>query len=278
LTLDIDNRMKPISIWGYIALGYNLFYFTTVSTVHQVHGEAAVISTIDLTLSQINEFNLRVTNSATGELKQFVEKIRKTPQDYNLSREEVIELKDIIKNLHPVLMAEANVTNAFILSDKRIDLAKLMDNVPALFAKNSFDKMPDIAKFDFKEAGKCIALERPTAAAFHLLRGTESVLRYYYECTVKRNRIKNLNWGLITDSLRNQKKPPAATLLNNLDNIRSNFRNPTQHPEKTYTLDDAQDLFGLCEDVVNRMVSLISVPTKTDSPSSINGRKKGSSP
>ena len=161
-----------------------------------------------------------------------------------------------MQEIDHILSAEAGITNAFILLDKRIDLAKLMDNVPALFSKNTFDKMPDIAKFDFKEAGKCIALERPTAAAFHLLRGTESVLRYYYECTVKRNRTKSLNWGPIVDSLRNQRKPPADALLNNLDNIRLNFRNPTQHPEKIYTLDEVQDLFGLCEDVVNRMISL----------------------
>jgi hypothetical protein len=248
--------MKPISIHGYIGLGYNIFYLKQVTKSYHIHGEN-VLSAINTTLSQFEQYNLKVTQNAALDLRKFAEKIKKTPHEATLSVDQVQELKDIILKLEPVLMAEAGITNAFILLDKRIDLVKLMDNVPALFSKNTFDKMPDIAKFDFKEGGKCIALERPTAAAFHLLRGTESVLREYYICTVKRNRIKNLNWGLITDSLRNQKKPPSVVLLNNLDNIRLNFRNPTQHPEKIYTIDEAQDLFSLCEDVVNRMISLI---------------------
>lgn len=46
---------------------------------------------------------------------------------------------------------------------------------------------------------------------------------------------------------------PQKELLDNLDNIRVSFRNPTQHPEKRYDIDEAQDLFNLCIEVVNRM-------------------------
>jgi len=38
-----------------------------------------------------------------------------------------------------------------------------------------------------------------------------------------------------------------------LDHIRRSFRNPTQHPDKIYDIQEAQDLFGLCVDAVNRM-------------------------
>jgi hypothetical protein len=48
-------------------------------------------------------------------------------------------------------------------------------------------------------------------------------------------------------------KPPDA-LLDTLDRIRVNFRNPTSHPEKIYDLDEVQDLFGLCVDALNRIV------------------------
>lgn len=62
-------------------------------------------------------------------------------------------------------------------------------------------------------------------------------------------------WGPMVTHLKKRKaKPiPPATLLNNLDNIRVSFRNPTQHPEKIYDIQEVQDLFGLCVDVVNRM-------------------------
>ena len=47
----------------------------------------------------------------------------------------------------------------------------------------------------------------------------------------------------------------GIVLLNNLDNIRQSFRNPTQHPEKIYDIQEVQDLWSLCVDVVNRMSS-----------------------
>ncbi|MCH8069815.1 MAG: hypothetical protein IID16_11195, partial [Candidatus Marinimicrobia bacterium] len=48
-------------------------------------------------------------------------------------------------------------------------------------------------------------------------------------------------------------KPPVE-LLDTLDRIRINFRNPTSHPDKIYDIEEAQDLFGLCVDAINRMV------------------------
>ena len=39
---------------------------------------------------------------------------------------------------------------------------------------------PDIAKIDLAEAGRALAFELPTAAAFQLLRATEQVLRDFY--------------------------------------------------------------------------------------------------
>jgi hypothetical protein len=44
-------------------------------------------------------------------------------------------------------------------------------------------------------------------------------------------------------SMRARSKPPPAALLDNLDGLRRNFRNPTQHPEKVYDIHEAQDLF-----------------------------------
>jgi len=142
---------------------------------------------------------------------------------------------------------------AFIVTDKRIDVEKLLDEVAGLFAPGTFAKLPEIAQYDFAESGKCIAFERPTAAAFHCLRATEAVLRYYY-CSLVKQRRPELMWGPMVDSLRRSRKNPPAVLLSNLDNIRHSFRNPTAHPEARYDISEVQDLFNLCVEVVNRMV------------------------
>jgi len=156
-------------------------------------------------------------------------------------------------DLRNTLFAEAQGNVAFILTDKRIDVNKLLSAVPALMAPGVFDSLPDVARYDFMEAGKCIAFELPTAAAFHLLRGTEGMLRHFYCSLVRRGRVEPL-WGPMVESLRRRRTPPPAPLLDNLDNIRRSFRNPTQHPDKIYDIQEVQDLFGLCVDAVNRMV------------------------
>ncbi len=50
---------------------------------------------------------------------------------------------------------------------------------------------------------------------------------------------------------------PDKHLINQLKHIKDSFRNPTQHPEKLYSVDEAQDLFGICIDVINKMAELI---------------------
>jgi hypothetical protein len=143
------------------------------------------------------------------------------------------------------------------LTEKRFQLNNLINGMSKLFASDLFGKLPDIAQFDFNEAGKCIAFERPTAAAFHILRGTEATLKSYYQHLVKRKRMSDPMWGPIIIELRKRGKSPK-TLLDNLDNIRNNFRNPTSHPEFKYTMDEVQDLLGVCVDVVNRLCKEIN--------------------
>jgi hypothetical protein len=250
--------MKPLSIYGYIGLGYNLQLLQQMAQEKApVHGDAGVLQVIKNLLSGFDEYNLRVTQKASQKLEEIQTKLKNTNKNYVLSSNDVLKINESIDQIDPVLRAESQITTAFILTDKRMDLNKLMNNVPALFSQGTFNKLTDIAQYDFKEAGKCIALERPTAAAFHILRGTESVLRQFYTNSVILNPIKELMWGGMTDSLKHQPTPPPKELLEHLDHIRVAFRNPTQHPQLTYTLDEAQDLFSLCEDVVNRMISLI---------------------
>jgi hypothetical protein len=164
-----------------------------------------------------------------------------------------------MEDIYKTLYAEIIGKTAYVVTEKRIDVEKLLNNIERLFPSGIFGRLPNISRYDLTEAGKCVAFERPTAAAFHLLRGTEAVLRYFYTSRVKRKRCP-LMWGPIVNHLRAQKKPPDITLLNNLDNIKNSFRNPTQHPEMKYNIDEVQDLFGLCIDVINRMIR--SVPSK----------------
>ena len=86
------------------------------------------------------------------------------------------------------------------------------------------------------------------------MRAVEGALRNYYVAIVKRQRVKDLLWGPMIRHLQKRRSPPPAPLLDHLDSIRANFRNPTQHPEARYDLDEAQDLMAVCIDALNRLV------------------------
>ena len=245
--------MQSKSILNYIKFGTGLRYLQDASQNWPVHETGYILDAINRFFDNLEEFNLPVTQRAAYKLLQFGDELAHSDPDHTLSADEASELREIMKDVRNTLFAEAEGNIAFIVVDKRIDVNKLLLDVPALMAPGIFDALPDIAQYDFIEAGKCIAFERSTAAAFHLLRGTEAVLRDFYCSIVKRNRAK-LMWGPMVESLRKRKQPPPLPLLDNLDNIRRSFRNPTQHPDKRYDIQEVQDLFGLCIDIVNRMV------------------------
>ena len=214
------------------------------------------METIDTFFSYLDEYNFPVTLRAAYELEAFKNELAESAADHTLTEDEANRLVQIIADLEKTLFAESGGNLAFIVTDKRIDVNKLLWDMRSLMSPGTFDLLPSIAQYDFSEAGSCIAFGRSTAAAFHLLRGTEAVLRHFYCSIVKRDRVKPLHWGPMVKQLGDRSKPPPMPLLKNLDNIRLSFRNPTQHPEMKYDIEEVQDLFGLCIDVVNRMATL----------------------
>jgi hypothetical protein len=97
-----------------------------------------------------------------------------------LSVEEVVAIKEASYQVQTVMFSEAQGVFAHVTSDKRFAVDRLLNDVASLMSPGIYDALPDVARYDFGEAGRCIAFEAPTAAAFHLMRGTEDVLKYFY--------------------------------------------------------------------------------------------------
>jgi hypothetical protein len=254
--------VRAQSIRGYIVIGYNLRYLLDVSTSHHVYGEKHVLDTIRVFIRACTDSGLHVTSRAAQDLyDSFITKWGSEKPDgelrmATLSVEEVVAIKEASYQVQTVMFSEAQGVFAHVTSDKRFAIDRLLNDVASLMSPGIYDALPDVARYDFGEAGRCIAFEAPTAAAFHLMRGTEDVLKYFYCSIVKRDRV-NLMWGPIVADLRKKRSPPPAILLNNLDNLRTGFRNPTQHPEKIYDIEEVQDLFALSADAVNRMIKYL---------------------
>lgn len=248
--------MQPKPISGYIFFGTALRFLQDVREGYSLKDNGFYYDNLKYFLNNLDKLDLKVTKRASYKLFVLLEKYKKKNKNYKLTLEDAAELKEIISDVRKTLDAESEGLFTFIVTEKRMDLNKLLNNVDKLFSFGVFDKLSEIAKYDLIEAGKCITFELPTSAAFHILRATEDTLKNFYCSVVKRNRVKDYTWGNIIKSLRSKKGLiTLKTLFDNLDNIRFNFRNPTQHPESIYNIDNAQDLFGICIDVINRMIT-----------------------
>jgi hypothetical protein len=254
--------MRARSIKQYLRLGYNLRYLLDVSTNHLVYGDKHVLETIHVFIQSCSDAGLYVTSRAATELyAPLIERWESASstvktEGLNLSLSDAAAVKEASYQLQTVLFSEAQGVFAYVARDKRYPVDRLLDDVASLMSPGIFEALPAVARYDFKEAGRCIAFELPTAAAFHLMRATEDVLKSFYRALVPDGRAP-LMWGPMVQDLRRTLDPAPSVLLNNLDHLRTGFRNPTQHPEKIYDIEEVQDLFSLSVDATNRMLKYL---------------------
>jgi hypothetical protein len=115
----------------------------------------------------------------------------------------------------------------------------------------------DNAREDIEEAAKCLALQRPTACIFHLMR----VLELGVQALGKKMKIKiepkEQTWYQIILHVNKaiealpskmasemKKKSSYAEAASHLQSVRLAWRNEVMHPKQTYTRQEAHDIFN----------------------------------
>lgn len=259
-----ENLMNKVEIYNYYSFGYNYYILLNGSKDDQVH---IFYTKIAEYLEFVDSLKLKVTKSSLNlqGIKEDINKLTKLNKGRSKNSIVPSEIHDsIIKkiiNTDKTLDAELNTISAYYLqNDKRISQEILENDIRKLFANDVFYSLPDIASFDFDEAGKCILFNRYTACAFHTLRGTEDTLKFYYQKLLNEVALENQTWynfhNEIEKSITNGKitPKPSEELMINLNSLRKFYRNKTQHPQMIYNSDDVQDLLFLCIKTVNEMI------------------------
>ncbi len=250
--------MQAKNVWSYIKVGTGFRYLQEATKGRSIHGNSFVLENIERFLTSLDELELHVTSRAAEKLRALHIQLAKKGELAELSKSEADDLKNIIREIRGTFAAEAKGIYTYIVTDKRLGTEKLLNHMEDLFAPNVFEQLSAVAQYDFREAGRCIAFERATAAAFHLMRGIESILRQYFKAIVQPEKT-DFSWGEMVYEVKKARDPRTdRNTLKHLDHIRSAFRNPTQHPDKIYDVQEAQDLFFIAIDVTNRMVSEIN--------------------
>src|ERR1039457_275479 len=239
--------------YGYIEIGFNIRLLRNINSSSQ---KEIVKTSIEKLLKKLEENNFVVSLSGTKS-SVFQKMVRDINALTDMAALGAALSKDVIREfgtVEDIVFAEACTKYIYVIPTRRFNSEYLMSKPAKLLKDGSFDKLGEIAIYDFKSSCRCLLYGEGTACAFHILRATEDVLKTYYHHHVKQKRLVKPMWGNMLTALQAKtKSKPPAILLTELDFIRTAYRNPTQHPEAIYDIDVAQDLFGVCLDVIGKM-------------------------
>jgi len=110
------------------------------------------------------------------------------------------------------------------------------------------------AKKDFREAGRCLAFELPTAAGFHAMRATESVLRQFYAQLTGKSAARK-EWATCINEL--VKAGADKKVMAILDQLRDLHRNPLMHPQDFLSMKQAIGLFDIAKSAIGSLAEEI---------------------
>jgi hypothetical protein len=157
-----------------------------------------------------------------------------------------------------VLVAELQNSAIYYASPKGgYDTQALTDAGEIIFPAEISDKVPD-AVADLRASARCIAFDLPTAAAFHLHRANETVLRRYFDEVVGyEHRPASNNIGEYLNAMR-KRDAGDRKVLSVLQSIKDLHRNPIMHPEQSIqTVEEAISLLSAVRASIGYMLDRI---------------------
>lgn len=135
------------------------------------------------------------------------------------------------------------------------------------FGRKVASKFPKAAE-DIEEAAKCLALQRPTASVFHLMRAMEVIVQRLG----KKLGVQNIDkeWGKIlsdigkaveampkTTSAELKKRNRWSEAHTQLYHVKQAWRNDTMHPKQTYTREQAHEVFNATRVFASHLAGLL---------------------
>lgn len=161
-----------------------------------------------------------------------------------------------LDDIETTLRRELSIIKFLVLNSQEQDR---FEPPQPLFGPTVGLKFPSIA-YEISEAGKCLALDRSTASAFHSVRALEAAIRALSKCLgiADPTRAIERTWGKVLRSIKDEidkRWPPNLIrgggdddLFDNayaaLAGMQNPWRNATMHLDQIYTPDDARDIFN----------------------------------
>jgi hypothetical protein len=153
--------------------------------------------------------------------------------------------------------------------------AHYLNNEDPPFGHRVEDVFPTSSE-EISEAAKCLALQRPTAVVFHLMRAMELAVQRMAQL-LGRDNPESKVWGFILSDIdaEIQKMPKGAdrdawsACHTHLYHVKQAWRNDTMHPKTTYTEAQAEVVFDAVKSFMTHLADL--APSGTHRSSACNG-------
>lgn len=170
----------------------------------------------------------------------------------------------LLTEISETLRREMKATQVFVLDSAK---ATYYDPPQSLFGADVAAKFPGLA-YDLSEAGKCLALERSTAAAFHAIRALEGGITAMSRCLGIPDPTKGADrsWGAMLGKIDTEIKrrwDKAARMSGDgqtfeglhgaLAGMQNPYRNATMHLDQIYTAEDAKHVFEMVGGILRKI-------------------------
>lgn len=165
------------------------------------------------------------------------------------------------------LRSETSITTAMLLPAESI---RWYSPKAPLFGGQVDTNFPSLV-YEIEEAGKCLALGRSTAAAFHAIRSLEAGITAISRCLAIPDPTKGAdrNWGAMLKKIQSEvdrRWVGAATRMSGdgavfeglygvLHALQNPYRNATMHFDQKYTTEEAKHIFEMVAGVMRKIAS-----------------------
>jgi hypothetical protein len=219
---------------------------------------------------EFNRIFLPNTVEAADRLRNWTRVLTDPDPDAELE-ESIVEtiLGGLVGHFESALTIDFKALPLFLIEDKRgYSSRAFLRDASVIFSTADIASMAPLTLYDVAEAGRCLLLDRNTAAGFHTMRALEAVARGYYRMVfdaepINTNNGLPLGLGAIADYLRKHKNKRESShkttgslgdIIPTLDWITSVYRNNIMHPEMTLDEDLAVDVFDHAKSAITAML------------------------
>ena len=253
--------MEKTSIYEFYKLGLLLNEFNSDGEPTNVELYNRITNFFDY----VQKLNLQVTNAAItlGKIRKYHKYLDAENKREKVKADLVKKVNTEINKLIPTFEAEILNKNSFVLKDKKFKIEHLIDNQTLLFKKKEvLLTAPFDVKYNVMESANCLAFDRNSACAFHILLATEQYVKFFndnfFESSEDDTEEEVNFFGLIkeTEEILSEQKHKSE-LIGLLHIIRKYYRNQSQHSNRKFTEIEATDLLNICIKIMNELYGII---------------------